>query len=271
VICAGGETEIAKSTSRAFMMFWDEVKHDVVFADLPSLPISLANACISTLGQKVYVIGGETEGVPSARVFMLDMAVMHASWVSMPALPLPMSHSVAITQSNGKHACIYVIGGRSSKPTGISELHNQVFCFDPVLSKWSEVAKINDGQITNLSAATAVARGTNGILVIGGDKGDIFHRIETYNAQIAAATGNEKERLQAEKVELLTHHPGFSRDVLLYNTLTNSWKKVGMLPFYGHVTSTALIWNKDVFIPGGEIKPGIRTADIAWGEIYGSY
>jgi len=272
VVCVGGETETAKSCNRAFTMYWSDEKHDVVFTDLPSLPIPIANACMTNIGNKVHLIGGETEGVPSNKVFVLDMNAAAPHWQTLPDLPVAMSHSVAVTQNNGRYLCIYVIGGRSSTPSGISELHHNAFCFDPVNQKWLELSPVSDGKVTNLSAATGVAIGKNDILIIGGDRGDIFHRIETYNAEIANATDlKQKERLQAEKIELLTHHPGFSRDVLLYNTFTNKWKKIGVLPFFGHVTTTAVIWDKGIYIPGGEIKPGVRTADVIKGELYRSY
>jgi len=123
--------------------------------------------------------------------------------------------------------------------------------------------------IANLSAGTGVVFGDHEILLAGGDKGNIFHQIETYNADIEkATTDEEKQKLQAEKLDLITHHKGFSRDVLLYNTLTNSWKKIGELPFLTHVTTTAVMWDKDIYIPGGEIKPGVRTPNVVRGRVY---
>jgi N-acetylneuraminic acid mutarotase len=179
-----------------------------------------------------------------------------------------MSHSVALTQSNGKQPCVYVIGGRSATPSGISDLHGYTFCYDPLHDKWIKLANVTDGkQPINISAATAVAAGKHDILLIGGDKGTIFHQIETYNALIAKVkTDEEKQHLQQQKLALLNNHPGFSKDVYRFNTINHAWKKVGELPFYGQVTTTAVMWNKAVFIPGGEIKPGIRTAAISMGK-----
>ncbi|MES2429030.1 MAG: galactose oxidase [Bacteroidota bacterium] len=268
IICAGGETENANSSRNTFLMQWDAASKEVVFHDLPLLPIPLANASMTAIGKKVYLVGGESDGKPSAKVFILDLWAHHLQWQSLPDLPIALSHSVAVAQTNGKHPCVYVIGGRSSTPSGISQLHNTVFCFDPEQQKWTGLAPISDGShITNLSAGTGVPFGDHEILLAGGDNGTIFHQIETYNADIAkATTDEEKQKLQAEKLDLITHHQGFSRDMLLYNTLTNSWKKVGELPFLTHVTTTAVIWDKDIYIPGGEIKPGIRTPDVVRGR-----
>lgn len=273
IICAGGETEDANSSRNAFLMQWNAGSKEVVFHDLPLLPIPLANAGMTTIGKKVYLVGGESDGKPSAKVFILDLSAHHLQWQSLPDLPIALSHSVTVTQTNGKYPCVYVIGGRSSTPSGISQLHNTVFCFDPERQKWTALAPISDGShITNLSAGTGVVFGDHEILLVGGDKGNIFHQIETYNADIAKATTDEKkQKLQAEKIDLITHHQGFSRDMLLYNTLTNSWKKIGELPFLTHVTTTAVIWDKDIYIPGGEIKPAVRTPDVVKGRVHTSY
>jgi N-acetylneuraminate epimerase len=269
VVCVGGETETANSSSDAFLMHWDAIYKKVVFHDLPLLPIPVANACITSIGKKVYLIGGESNGVPSAKAFSLDLAARHPQWEPLADLPIAMSHSVAVTQSNGEYPCMYVIGGRSATPSGISELHNKTYCYNPITKKWTALSNISDGTATtNLSAATGVAIGTHHILIIGGDKGNVFHQIETYNYEINKTTNDSsKQHLQAEKIGLITNHEGFSRDVLLYNTLDNSWEKTDQLPGYGHVTSIAVKWGNEVFIPSGEIKPGIRTPDILRGEI----
>lgn len=269
VICAGGETETANSSRETFLIQWDDINKKLTFTDLPLLPIPIANACMASIGEKVYLIGGESNGIPSAKVFLLNMAAHNPQWQPLANLPIAMSHSVAVTQSNGKHPCVYVIGGRSATPSGISQLHNKAFCYDPIAQKWIALNNISDGaHPTNLSAATGVAIGANNILIIGGDKGNIFHQIETYNYEINRAKNDaDRKRLQAEKIDLIINHKGFSRDVLLYNSLTNSWKKIDQLPGYGHVTSIAVKWDNEIFIPGGEIKPGIRTPDVLRGEI----
>jgi len=59
-------------------------------------------------------------------------------------------------------------------------------------------------------------------------------------------------------------HPGFSRDVLGYNLITDAWAKIGTLPA-GHVTATAVRWGDRIVIPSGEIRPGTRSPGILCG------
>lgn len=268
VVCAGGETERAGSSKNVFMMSWDKASHDVVIKQLPLLPIPVANACMTSIGNTIYLAGGESNGKPTAAFFMINLDHDKVEWLPLPPMPIAMSHSVAVAQSNGKYSCIYIIGGRSSTPSGISTLQDVTFCYDPKYKKWITLSNVGDGaHTTTISAATGVADGDHHILLIGGDKGDLFHKIETWNATIANTKDNtEKQRISKEKLGLLNNHPGFSKDVYEFNTLANTWKKIGELPFYGQVTTTAVKWNNEIFIPGGEIKPGTRTPNITVGR-----
>lgn len=268
VICAGGETGDATESCVVFMMSWDAHGQDIVFKHLPPLPIPVANACMTSIGNVIYLAGGESNGKPAAGFFALDLDNEKAGWMSLPSLSIAMSHSVAIAQSNGKYPCVYVIGGRSSTASGISKLHGTTFCYDPKYRKWNKLSNVGDGDsATDISAATGVPNGDHQILLIGGDKGDLFHKIETWNARIANTRDNaEKQRITNEKLALLNNHPGFNRDVYEFNTLANTWKKISLLPFYGQVTTTAVKWNDEIFIPCGEIKPGTRTPNISMGK-----
>jgi N-acetylneuraminate epimerase len=250
------------------MMTWDVAKQDVIIKQLPSLPIPVSNACMSSIGKVIYLFGGESNGKPTDQCFMFNPATDKGKWQALPPMPIAMSHSVAVTQSNGNYPCIYIIGGRSSTPSGISVLHSCAWCFDPKYDKWIALSNVGDGtHTTTISAGTAVANGRSRILLIGGDKGNLFHQIENYNALIELAkNNNEKQRITREKLILLNNHPGFSKDVYMYSTLKNTWKKIGELPFYGQVTTTAIMWDNEIFIPCGEIKPGVRTPKVTMGK-----
>ena len=70
-----------------------------------------------------------------------------------------------------------------------------------------------------------------------------------------------------ERITLLEAHPGFTGDVLLYNTFTDTWEKINPLPSGSPVTTTAIKWDEDIIIPSGEIKAGVRTRRILMGKI----
>lgn len=268
VVCMGGDTPQGASKD-VFLMQWNDSQKDVIFKKLPELPSGISNAGATSIGSVVYLSGGESNGKPSGKFLSLDLSSANPVWKSLPDVPVAMSHSVVVAQSNGKNPCIYVIGGRSSSPTGISDLHRTVFCYNPQDNSWEKRSDISDGNTsTTLSAGTGLAIGSSYIQLFGGDKGNVFHQIETFNARIAGATNDsEKQKLQTEKVALLSSHKGFSKDIYLYNTVTNTWAKTGTLPGPGQVTTTAVKWGSDIIIPSGEVTPGIRTPVITMGKI----
>jgi SSS family solute:Na+ symporter len=266
VVCVGGETATG-AVQQAFLMQWDGLKNNVVIKPLPALPLALANAGITSIGKTVYVSGGENNGKPTRSFFSLDLSRSDAVWQVLPEVPVAMSHSVVVAQHDGKQNKVFVLGGRSATSSGISDLHDTNFAYDPTAETWKKLTSIGDGQHSfALSAGTGVAMGASYILMIGGDRGNVFRQIETYNAQIMQADADaEKQRMQAEKVKLLTSHQGFSKDICLYNTITDRWTKIGEVPGFGQVTTTAVKWNNEIFIPSGEIKPGTRTPIVKRG------
>lgn len=268
IVCLGGEQENGVS-NKAFLMQWDAATSEVISKPLPDMPVALANAGATSIGNIIYIVGGENNGKPSNQFFALNLSEAAPKWEILPALPVEMSHSVVVSQNNGKHSQVYVLGGRSATTSGISNLHSSNFTYDPAKKSWQELSNISDGEtVTTWSAGTGVASGASYILLTGGDKGNVFHQIETFNAQIAKAESAElKQKLQAEKVVLLTSHQGFSKDIYLYNTITDAWTTIGQLPGAAQVTTTAVKWNNDIFIPSGEIRPGIRTPAITKGTI----
>ncbi|WP_025765347.1 sodium:solute symporter family transporter [Dyadobacter tibetensis] len=266
VVCVGGEIN-GIPTADAFLMRWEETRVRII--SLPSLPIPLTNVGLTHIGSVVYAIGGENEDGPSRRCFSLNRDDASPSWTALPDLPSARSHAVVVAQSDGSQPSLYVLGGRSAQLSAISKLYGNTFRYNPVAKTWSEKAPIGNGNTTtNLSAGTGVAVGASYILLIGGDQGQVFHRIEDYNIRLKQATDLlEADRLKTEKLALLTSHTGFSKELLLYNTITDTWTSIGTLPQPGPVTTTAVKWGDDILIPSGEIRPGLRTPEIIVGSI----
>ena len=99
------------------------------------------------------------------------------------------------------------------------------------------------GQARCVMAGTAVPVGMHGILIIGGAAGDLFRKLDyEFPRAIASEAANktaEVDRLQQEKLEILNNHPGFSRDVLAFNTVTQAWSVAGTIEGESPVTLAA--------------------------------
>jgi N-acetylneuraminic acid mutarotase len=75
------------------------------------------------------------------------------------------------------------------------------------------------------------------------------------------------ENLDKKRITLQSNHPGFSNEILCYDTKLDSWTVEGRLPFPTPVTTHAFLWDNRIFIPGGEIRAGVRTPDIFSAEL----
>lgn len=268
VVYVGGENENGLS-NKAFILKWNNAKNDVEATSLPNFPLAITNIALTHIGNVVFAIGGDESTKSSDLFFSLDLNSTNREWKSLPKLPLALANSVAVAQKDKDATNIYIIGGRTKTPSGISDLHNTTFVFNLKKQIWESRANISDGvNTTNFSAGAGVAVGKNSILIVGGDNGTVFHKIETYLSQISKTDSpEEKTKLAAEKNMLNTNHDGFYKGILLYNTLTDSWSKIGELPFLAHVTTTATMWKNEIVLSNGEIKPGIRTPDVMLGTV----
>lgn len=261
VVYAGGQSDDGLS-ARVYLIRWTAT--GLAIDDLPDLPFAVANAALTHIDDVLYLAGGETDHEVSDRFLSLDMSNPSLGWKSLPSLPTPVSHSVLVSQSNGDHACVYLSGGRKRNTNDVSDIYASVFEFDPKTSTW----KRKTAMPYALAAGTGLATGSSYILMFGGDQGEYFRRTEALLAAIAAEKDvQEKARLTLEKNTVQSSHPGFSRSVLLYNTITDVWTVTDTIPFEAQVTTTALRWGDDYIIPTGEVKPGIRTPNIIKGSV----
>lgn len=268
IVCVGGENEMGLS-KKAFILKFNADTNQVDVQSLPDFPMAITNIALTHIDNVVYAIGGDEAKNSSNHFFSLDLNDKSQAWKESPQLPFALANAVATVQKGKEGLNIYVIGGRTKTASGISDLHNTTFAFNVKKQTWKKCAFISDGvNTTNFSAGAGVAIGKHSILIVGGDNGQTFHKIETYLSQIAQAKSpEEKDRLIAEKNILNTTHTGFYKGMLLYNTLTDKWVKIGELPFLAQVTTTATIWDGKIILSNGEIKPGIRTPNIMLGTI----
>lgn len=268
IFCIGGENEKGAS-NKAFLMKWDNKNQQIEYQNLTNLPLPLTNVSATIMGNTIYVVGGESDNKTTQSFLSLDMSESNAAWKILPDLPKPISNAVVVAQSKS----IYVIGGRAKTASGISDLYNSTFKFDFKQNIWiplpnisgCSISNISDGQqnIAALSAGTGVSIGHQSIILLGGDKGETFHKVETLLAAInLEKEEGKKQDLILKKNQLLAAHPGFSKDILLYDTETNKWTKIGTIPFDSPVTTTAFKSGKRIFIPSGEIRAGVRTPHI---------
>ncbi|MBK8657143.1 MAG: sodium/solute symporter [Haliscomenobacter sp.] len=263
VIAAGGENETGLLSS-VFLYSWGESKGSVVATPLPGLPQPLTAAAAVVHGNTVYLAGGQSPAGTSDAFYALDLDRPTAGWTALPPIPKPASHAVFAVQNNGERPCLYLMGGRKANEGSISDIHSSVYSFDLKTKSWSERSPLP----FPLSAGTGTGYGASFILLFSGDKGEVFSESERLIAAINQETDTlQQAQLKAQRKALMETHPGFNRTVLLYNTVTDAWTARGTLPFDGQVTTSAVKWEDEVYIPSGEIRAGVRTPEIRRGKV----
>jgi SSS family solute:Na+ symporter len=267
VLCIGGENENG-ANDHVFLLQWNKNKQHVDVQSFPSLPQPLTNCCATIIEDVVYVAGGENGKNATASFYSINLNHKSLKWEILPSLPMALSHAVVIVALNKNEQSVYVIGGRTATTSGISNLHGTVLSYHPSTQTWQTQASLpQKSGSEHLSAATAIAVNTKEAVIAGGDDGTIFHQIEKFNVAIDKAdNAGEEEKLKAEKLLLINHHKGFNTTVRCYDLDAGAWHIVKSLP-YSPVTTVAVLWDGEIIIPCGEIKPGIRTPKILAGKI----
>lgn len=253
VVSIGGENENGL-VSGVLMTQWNG--REAVVTKLPSLPVALTNAAAAVAGNTLYVAGGETKEAASAKLYTLDMNDPGRQWQELKDLPQPTSHAVLLTVDNSK---LYLIGGRKKTTSGISDLYASLYEYDIATNEWKEKKPMPYA----LCAGTGTVLHDDYIVMFGGDRGETFHKAEALIARINIEKDSAvKARLNEEKIMIQSTHPGFSKEVLWYNTKTDEWAANGTIPFDVPATTTAVKTGDKVYIPSGEIKAGVRTPQI---------
>lgn len=258
ILYAGGESEHGLS-DKVWLMMWDDKTEEILFKILPKLPFAVSNAAATLIGNTVYLAGGETVVNTLTQFISLDLNDTLQGWKKLADIPHPVSHTVMVAALNNKGDKIYLCGGRKKNTNGISTLYNNVFVYDVTANRWEEKRALPYA----LSAGTGVIQDEKNIILFGGDKGTVFSKTETLIAAINAEKDPvKKQELVQQKNKLQSEHPGFSKEVLLYNIKNDTWKIIGTIPFDTPVTTTAVKYKSGVFIPSGEIKAGVRSPKI---------
>ncbi len=239
LLCIGGENNRQKYVN-AFLLRWHPVKQEVVInGDLPPLPAASSYLSALAIGNTVYAIGGkiqsnETE-VISNNFWKLDMdETTGKGWQTLEPNPggLRFGSSLA-KQSDGEYDGLFLFGGKSDEG-----YLSDAYLFNPKMEgKKEQWKKLADMPRSSFAAP---------ILAIGGSRVFIF----------SGSDGHDGDKLLG-----IRDNYHFTNEILSYNTITNVWNSAGILP-QDIVNTTALMWDGQIVIPGGEIKPGICSAKV---------
>ncbi|MPZ19414.1 MAG: galactose oxidase [Luteitalea sp.] len=199
-----GGSDQARHYADAFTLEW--IGGKITQRALPPFPSPIAMAGAAVIGQTLFVVGGQrqpddTEALASG--WALDLSSPAPAWRALPPVPGPGRILPVVTAQQGR---LHVISGAALRraPSGKATRRylSDAYSWTPD-EGWQRLADVPRPVV----AAPAAPFGQSHILVFGGDDGTHASRVE----------------------ELKDRHPGFSRDVLAYHTITDTWTTFGTM------------------------------------------
>lgn len=261
VIYAGGESE--KGLSKKVFVIQHSNK-GLIITKLPELPTARANASMVQINDKLYFAGGEKINETSNQLLVLDLKNLNNGWSELKNIPVAVSHTVMVKQQIALQDKLYIIGGRTKTSSGISEFYQTVYEYDLSTNTWNQKKNLP----YQLAAGTGIDLDNNQILLFGGDKGVVFNKVEKLIKAINTEMDTVKKNLLIEeKIHLQKTHPGFSNDILLYNSINGNCIELDEIPFAVPVTTTLFKSGDCFIITSGEIRAGIRAPYILEGKM----
>jgi N-acetylneuraminate epimerase len=235
VVCAGG-SDLQRHYRDVFLL--QLVAGGLESKALPLLPRPMANGCGAMSGNTLYVAGGieEPNSTNALRTFWaLDLAAATPAWRELEPSPGPGRMLAVAAVQDGAFFLISgtsLCGDAEGKP--VRRYLTDVYRYRPS-SGWKRMADIPRPALAAPSPAPVVE--TSRILVLSGDDGTKLG------------------------FQPLQQHPGFTKDILAYQVMTDTWTRMGEVPAT-QVTVPAVAWRGRHVIPNGEIRPGVRTPDV---------
>jgi solute:Na+ symporter, SSS family len=258
VVCIGGQTT-GGLTANVSLLSWSS--GELTIKSLPTLPYSLKNAAAAAIGSKIFLVGGEGLQGPARSFLVLDTGKPNDGWVSWSEFPLPVSGAVAVAQMDGEEVSLHVFGGRARMPgEPTTQFYPYVYRFRQSTGVWEKKPDITleNGQPFPIAMAAAASIGASHVVLTGGDPGNVFNQVEM---AVNAISAGDSAAVQ-KRDSLWKNHPGFNNKILIYNTVTDKWFDEGTWEDTPVAVTTAVSWGGSVVIPGGEIRPAIRSAGI---------
>ena len=263
VLSVGGNNE-SGITDKVLLLAYDKKTKDITITEYPSLPQPLALATAEVFEDYVYVIGGRNPKKSTNSFYRLSLKDPK-SWEQLDDFPgLGRAVHTSVVQNTGDSKQLFVIGGRNETAGKKSEALSSYISYDLNKKKWQEEGDILiNGKPNVLMGASAEALGSIHILVYGGSDEVLFDKLENYGLQLSSKPNDSiANEIITERNEILNNHPGFSKNVLAYNTVTKQWFVDETLETKIPVTALSFSTKDGFTIVSGEVSPGIRTPKV---------
>lgn len=219
---------------------------EAVLDTLPALPFALDNMAGAAINHTIYVV--------SSSLFSFNLDHPQAGWQEEVSIPgSPRMQPVCAVQEG----MLYVWGGfsppRNDREASVA---TDGYRYLPEQKIWESVSSSvvpKTGEALTLTGGTSIAYSDSLILCAGGVNKEIF---------LDAISGRYH---RVAKEDYLLQPVGwyqFNPRLMAYNTRSNQWDEWAADTRLARAGAVLLSSEHGMFLIGGEIKPGIRTAEI---------
>jgi cyclically-permuted mutarotase family protein len=270
ILCIGG-CDSRNTYSDVFLMRFSGSSFE--YDQWPALPVSLSNMTGCRVDDRIYIAGGQ-EGMeePSAtsHFLALDLNDPSAGWKEVDSWPgPPRAYAVSAAQSDGFDNCFYLFSGRNFGPGTDLEVLSDAYEYNPRLNEWRKLDRPEGPQFP-VMAGMASSSGANHIIFFGGVESTMPMKEQQLKKKLQLLQEGPEIPGRADSIRaveaaiqtLLEGHPGFSREIRFYHTITNTLVTHSSSPFPIPVTTTLVRDEDRYYITSGELRPGIRTPKI---------
>jgi solute:Na+ symporter, SSS family len=234
LVCVGG-SDAERHHADVFRLRW--TGESIAVDELVPLPVALADMAGVAVGGHIHVIGGKV--VPDATEASARHLVFDGErWAEAEALP-GGGRIYPVVGVRG--AAFYVFSGAALRDDGeggvVREYLRDAWRWGAGRG-WERLADLPRAAVA--APSPAALAGVSSLLVVGGDDGELVG------------------------FEPRAAHPGFPREILGYEGVTDTWAVVGEVPegIESPVTTPLVNWRGRMVIPTGESRPAVRTKQV---------
>ena len=231
-------------------------------SNLPPLPKPLDNFAACYGMDRIFVAGGQTNGIPNKDVYALDWPD-GKEWVKIATLPDEGRLQPCMAVQNAPEGkALYIFGGWTPQPSLGGVVNTKGLKLNLKTFEWQEIAS---STINASPYKGEVGRGSGSVALVGsccapcGYSHILFFGGVNYDIFLSAIQGKQDSLY-------LRHEPSwykFRSDVLAYHTITDSWMTIPGDTALARAGAALTPFDGGWYYSGGETMPGIRSDKIS--------
>lgn len=231
-----------------------EENKNLKYEKIGELPFTFQSGAAVEYNGKLYIVGGKQNGTPSNKLYEYNLT--NKVIKELPSVPAGRGRTQSVAQI--LNDSLYVFSG------GDTTAYTDGYKYNFETGKWEEISPVRvNGKEISLLGAASVKLNKKEMLVIGGFNKEIY---DDAVKKLGTLRGQELLKFKASYFGADPDDFRWNRDILIYNSETNSWRSIGEIPFNAPCGEGLVIVKNKIYSINGEIKLGVRTPRIYQGE-----